>query len=73
MRGLILLTIVTLVYAKNIEYRQPLTAYGYIKRVAIPLAEEIRKDEEAYFAQDPHDRVAGGSSSALGQFPYQVP
>ncbi|XP_049700248.2 transmembrane protease serine 3 [Helicoverpa armigera] len=46
------------------------TAYGYIGRVGIPLAEKIRKAEEE--AQRNPSRIIGGSHAILGQFPYQV-
>ena len=46
------------------------TAYGYITRFGIPLAEKVRKDEEEA-SRDP-SRIIGGSHAVLGQFPYQV-
>ncbi|XP_075976585.1 chymotrypsin-1-like [Anticarsia gemmatalis] len=39
------------------------TAYGYLERVGVPLANKIREFES---------RIAGGSAASLGQFPYQA-
>uniref|UniRef100_A0A2A4JTJ5 Peptidase S1 domain-containing protein n=1 Tax=Heliothis virescens TaxID=7102 RepID=A0A2A4JTJ5_HELVI len=46
------------------------SAYGYISRFGIPLAEKVRKAEEE--AQRNPGRIIGGSHAVLGQFPYQV-
>ncbi|CAH1636842.1 unnamed protein product [Spodoptera littoralis] len=46
------------------------TPYGYIKAIAIPLADELRIAEEDG-RQNP-SRIVGGSLAALGQFPYQA-
>ena len=46
------------------------TAYGYIVRFGMPLAEKVRKAEEE--ASRNPSRIIGGSHAALGQFPYQV-
>uniref|UniRef100_A0A2A4JT69 Peptidase S1 domain-containing protein n=1 Tax=Heliothis virescens TaxID=7102 RepID=A0A2A4JT69_HELVI len=46
------------------------SAYGYIGRVGVPLAEKIRKAEEE--AQRNPSRIIGGSVANLGQFPYQA-
>ncbi|KAJ8719665.1 hypothetical protein PYW08_011840 [Mythimna loreyi] len=43
--------------------------YDYLNRVAVPLAEEIRKAEEE---GGDLTRIVGGSLARLGQFPYQV-
>ncbi|XP_047028074.1 brachyurin-like [Helicoverpa zea] len=46
------------------------TAYGYISKIGIPLAEKVRKAEEE--AHRNPSRIIGGSHAILGQFPYQV-
>lgn len=64
-----LLALAAAVSARNVKLEEN-TAFGYITKVAIPLAEKIRKAEEEG-DQNP-SRIVGGSASSLGQFPYQV-
>ncbi|PZC84918.1 hypothetical protein B5X24_HaOG200493 [Helicoverpa armigera] len=70
-----LLALAAVVSARNINHEavvdlEDITAYGYHRKVGIPLAEEIRVAElEA--SRNP-SRIVGGSSASLGQFPYQA-
>lgn len=68
MKVLVALALATLAYARSVEELPRTTAHGYIKNIAIPLAEEIEKAE----AKLTHNRIISGSPSQLGQFPYQV-
>ncbi|CAH0713005.1 unnamed protein product, partial [Brenthis ino] len=47
------------------------TAYGYLTRFGIPLAEKIRAQEEEYL-KNPISRIFNGSPAAVGQFKYQA-
>lgn len=71
MKSLIFLAVVALASAKSIEQKS-IGAFGYNRKVAIPLGEEIRKAEEALLRQSLNGRISGGTPSQLGQFPYQV-
>lgn len=65
------LALCSLTYGKYLNLDDTLednTAYGYLTKVGLPLAEEIRAAEEQYSQL----RIVGGSASSLGQFPYQV-
>ncbi|PZC84923.1 hypothetical protein B5X24_HaOG200498 [Helicoverpa armigera] len=46
------------------------SAYNYLKKIAVPLAEQLRKAEEEGI-RDP-SRIVGGQLASLGQFPYQA-
>nr|ACR15973.2 serine protease 35 [Mamestra configurata] len=70
-----LLALAAVVSARNFDLENVIdleenTAYGYLSKVAAPLAEKIRKAEEEG-DQNP-SRIVGGSASSLGQFPYQA-
>ncbi|KAJ8720277.1 hypothetical protein PYW07_012320 [Mythimna separata] len=69
MKVLIVLALAAIAYA-NVQSPdlQANTAWGYITKYAIPLAEKIRKAEE----QLASERIVGGAPSNLGQFPYQA-
>lgn len=71
MKVLFVLTLATLAYA-NVESNTQAHTFGYIKKYAIPLAEELRKIEEQAQSQATGSRIVGGSPSAVGAFPYQV-
>lgn len=47
---------------------EDLTAWDYLAKYGLPLAEEIRKAEE----EEVSTRIVGGSAAGTGQFPYQV-
>nr|AAF71517.1 AiC6 chymotrypsinogen [Agrotis ipsilon] len=71
----ILLALVAVVSARNVNLEDVInveenTAFGYLTKHAVPLAEKIRKAEEEG-DQNP-SRIVGGSASSLGQFPYQA-
>ncbi|PZC84928.1 hypothetical protein B5X24_HaOG200503 [Helicoverpa armigera] len=73
--ALTLLCLVAVACARHITLEDVIdleknTAYGYIDRIGVPLAEKVRKAEEE--AQRNPSRIAGGSLAFLGQFPYQV-
>lgn len=67
------LAIVLLSLAAFVAAEEPRldTAFGYLKKFGVPLAEKIRAREEEYF-NNPLSRIFGGSPASLGQFPYQV-
>nr|AAO75039.1 chymotrypsin precursor [Spodoptera frugiperda] len=70
---LTLLALAAVATAKNINVEdaidlEDITAYGYLAKIGKPLADEIRKAEEAEGAS----RIVGGQASSLGQFPYQA-
>uniref|UniRef100_A0A2A4JSK1 Peptidase S1 domain-containing protein n=1 Tax=Heliothis virescens TaxID=7102 RepID=A0A2A4JSK1_HELVI len=72
---LFLLCLVAVACARHITLEDVIdleknSAYGYIDRIGVPLAEKVRKAEEE--AQRNPSRIAGGSFAFLGQFPYQV-
>nr|QBM20309.1 serine protease 1 [Hyphantria cunea] len=72
MKVFVLLALVAAVQSRNIDIEdvfdlEDLTAYGYHDKIGIPLANEIRLAES-----QPISRIAGGSASSLGQFPYQA-
>ncbi|VVC92730.1 unnamed protein product [Leptidea sinapis] len=71
----LLFAFIPLAFAKNIVEDGDIpsynTAYGYLSKFGIPEAERIRKAEEQMI-KNPDSRIAGGSPSALGQFPYQA-
>ncbi|CAH1636853.1 unnamed protein product [Spodoptera littoralis] len=71
MKVLFVLALATFAYA-NAESNTQAHTFGYIKKYAIPLAEEIRKVEEQALSQASGSRIVGGSPSALGAFPYQA-
>ncbi|XP_050550399.1 brachyurin-like isoform X2 [Spodoptera frugiperda] len=71
--ALTLLALAAVATAKNINVEdaidlEDITAYGYLAKIGKPLADEIRKAEEAEGAS----RIVGGQASNLGQFPYQA-
>ncbi|XP_050550393.1 LOW QUALITY PROTEIN: achelase-1 [Spodoptera frugiperda] len=71
--ALTLLALAAVATAKNINVEDAIdlddiTAYGYLAKIGKPLADEIRKAEEAESAS----RIVGGQASNLGQFPYQA-
>uniref|UniRef100_A0A2A4JTB0 Peptidase S1 domain-containing protein n=1 Tax=Heliothis virescens TaxID=7102 RepID=A0A2A4JTB0_HELVI len=73
--ALFLLCLVAVACARHITLEDVIdlernSAYGYIDRIGVPLAEKVRKAEEE--AQRNPSRIAGGSFAFLGQFPYQV-
>ncbi|CAH1636854.1 unnamed protein product [Spodoptera littoralis] len=68
MKVFLVLALATLAYANVEPALDGNTAFGYIQKYAIPLAEEIRKAEEQMSQQ----RIVGGSPSSEGQFPYQA-
>ncbi|XP_075977380.1 transmembrane protease serine 9-like [Anticarsia gemmatalis] len=66
--AVILFALVAAVASKSINLEDVIdfednTAYGYLTKVGLPLANEIRQFES---------RIAGGSGASLGQFPYQA-
>nr|ANS56508.1 chymotrypsin-like serine protease 3 [Antheraea yamamai] len=68
---LTLLVLISLAYARYLDLEDFLednTAYNYLEKIGLPLAEEIRAAEEKYG----QSRIVGGSASELGQFPYQA-
>ncbi|XP_013197969.1 brachyurin [Amyelois transitella] len=67
-----LLAVASTAYGLNVEHAIPdgNTAYGYLKNIGIPRAEQIRKAEEAYL--NDASRIVGGVPAALGQYPYQA-
>ncbi|XP_050550392.1 brachyurin [Spodoptera frugiperda] len=71
MKVLFVLALATLAYA-NVESNTQAHTFGYIKKYAIPLAEELRKIEEQAQSQATGSRIVGGSPSAVGAFPYQA-
>nr|XP_049700238.1 brachyurin isoform X2 [Helicoverpa armigera] len=46
------------------------SAYNYLNKIGVPLAEQLRKAEEEGI-RDP-SRIVGGQLASLGQFPYQA-
>ncbi|XP_050677509.1 brachyurin-like isoform X2 [Leptidea sinapis] len=71
----LLFALIPLAFAEDILENSDIpsynTAYGYLTRFGIPEAERIRKAEEQMI-KNPDSRIAGGSPSAPGQFPYQA-
>lgn len=68
-----LLALVAVVTSKSIDIEdvidlEEISAYGYLTKVGMPLADKIRKAETEQQAS----RIVGGSGASLGQFPYQV-
>lgn len=70
MKVLAFLALAAFASAKTFEGVPTISAHGYIQKIGIPLAEKIRKAEEAAAADN--SRIIGGSPSQVGQFPYQV-
>lgn len=68
----ILIAFVATISAKSVPLveTQPNPAFGYLRKIGIPRAEEIRNGEEMH--QKGETRIFGGRPAALGQFPYQV-
>ncbi|XP_050677510.1 brachyurin-like isoform X3 [Leptidea sinapis] len=71
----LLFALIPLAFAEDILENSDIpsynTAYGYLSRFGIPEAERIRKAEEQ-MTNNADSRIAGGSLSTLGQFPYQA-
>ena len=70
-----LLALAAVASARNVNLEdvielEDITAYDYHRKIGGPLAEKIRLAEEA--ADRDSSRIVGGSTSSLGQFPYQV-
>ncbi|CAH0625519.1 unnamed protein product [Chrysodeixis includens] len=72
--ALALLALTAVTSARNINLEdvidlEDITSYDYLVKRGQPLLERIRKAEEE---EDKQSRIVGGSSSSLGQFPYQA-
>nr|ADT80821.1 serine protease 51 [Mamestra configurata] len=70
-----LLALVAVASARNVNLEdvidlEDITAYDYYRKIGVPLAEKIRQAEEE--ADRNPSRIVGGSTSSLGQFPYQA-
>lgn len=70
-----LLALAAVASARNVNLEdvidlEDITAFDYYRKIGQPLAEKIRLAEEEA-DRDP-SRIVGGSTSSLGQFPYQV-
>ncbi|KOB64766.1 Chymotrypsin, partial [Operophtera brumata] len=66
--ALTLLALVAVAQAKYLQVDlEDNTAYDYLAKYGLPLAEEIRAAEEAAS----QNRIVGGSPAAVGQYPYQ--
>lgn len=49
---------------------EDITAYGYLRKIGVPLAKKMRKAEE--LVDQIPNRIVGGEYTCIDYFPYQV-